>query len=155
METLFSQPSQPGLQRRLDRETRQYVRIDHKNQLFLDNRIIEEVRNVRRIQHQPVKHADNPLIKQDRPWEKSAYFRTSNYSVAYDTERKLFRCWYEDVDQKTEAAESDYGESGALLYAESTDGLHWEKPLLEKVLVDGQKTNICLGNAFSNVTEFK
>lgn len=144
METLFSQPTLPGPQRRLDRQTRQYMRIDHKKQLFLDNRIIEEVRNVRRVQHQPVKHPGNPLIKQDRPWEKAVYFRTSNYSIAYDPERKLFRCWYEDLNQKSERDGSDYGESGALLYAESADGLHWEKPLFDRVLFDGKKTNILI-----------
>lgn len=137
-----TQPTLPGPDRHVDRHTRQYIRIDHRKQLFLDNRIVEEVRNLRRVQHHPVKHPANPLIIQDRDWEKAVYFRSSNYSVAFDADNQRFQCWYEDLN--LHPVESDYCESGGLLYAESKDGINWEKTLFDKVPFNGGKTNILI-----------
>ena len=125
---------------------KQFTRIDHKKQLFLDDRMIEEIRNVSRVQHHPVKHPGNPLLKQDKPWEREVYFRTSNYCVQYDAADQLFKCWYEDLDLSGERRGAAHGTTGGLLYAQSKDGLHWEKPLLDRILYQGQKTNMLLGD---------
>jgi hypothetical protein len=127
-----------------DPERKQFLRIDGKKQIFLDDRLIEEVRNLRRVSHHPVKHPGNPLMKQDQPWEKAVYFRTSNYCVQYDAQAGRFKCWYEDLNLQAEKDGKGQGECG-LLYAESRDGLRWEKPLLDRVLFKGQRTNILLG----------
>lgn len=100
---------------------RAYKRIDGRKQLFLDNDIIAVVRDIKRTFHQPAKHKANPLICQDKPWEQFIYFRTSNYSVQYDKHDKKFKCWYEDLPEgRTYLAYQ--------MYAESQDGIHWEKP---------------------------
>ena len=124
-------------------EERQYSRIDDRKQLFLDDRIVEEICNVRRVQHHPVKHPGNPLVGQDRPWEKNVYFRTSNYSVAYVPEEKRFKCWYEDLDLGVEGKTGSC-DGNSVLYAESADGLEWEKPELDRVRFEGRRTNIVL-----------
>ena len=85
------------------------------------------------------------MLKQDKPWEREVYFRTSNYCVQYDTADQLFKCWYEDLNLQAERDGKGQGECG-LLYAQSKDGLHWEKPLLDRILYKGQKTNMLLGD---------
>ena len=111
-----------------------YKRIDGRRQLFVDNDVIAAVRHVKRSYQEPLKHQANPLIRQDSPWEEFVYFRTSNYTVLYDDGDRLFKCWYEDLP----GARSYQAYQ---MYAVSSDGIHWEKPLvgLEK---GGQKTNI-------------
>ncbi|NQU75880.1 MAG: hypothetical protein HQ546_06155, partial [Planctomycetes bacterium] len=123
-----------------DQTARQFSRIDHKKQLFLDDRMVEEVRNVRRTQHHPVKYEGNPLIKQDKPWEMSIYMRAAQ--VVYDAQEKVFKCLYEDLNLAAEWGGKGHGEASHLLYAVSRDGVTWEKPLMDHVLYKGQKTNI-------------
>jgi len=128
---------------RFDLQCRQFARIDHKKQLFLDDRIIEEVRNVRRTQHHPVKHPANPLISQDKPWEMSIYMRAAQ--VAYDAREGLFKCLYEDLNLAAEWGGKGHGEASHLLYAVSRDGVAWEKPLLDHVRHEDRNTNIVVG----------
>jgi hypothetical protein len=109
-----------------DPVARQFVRIDHKKQLFLDDRMIEEVRHARRVQHHPVKLEGDPLLRQDQPWEHEVYFRMSHYSVQYDAAAKLLKCWYEDLDLAGERRGMPHGQSGGLGFAVSKDGIHWE-----------------------------
>ena len=111
-----------------------YKRIDHRKQLFLDNDIVGVVKNVKRSVGEPAKFAGNPVIEQDRPWEKFAYFRTSSYTVLYDEQDRLFKCWYEDLPE-------GHSNFARFLYAVSQDGVNWVKPEVG-IVEDGRKTNI-------------
>ena len=111
-----------------------YKRIDHRKQLFLDNDIIGVVKNVKRSVREPAKFSGNPVIEQDRPWEKFAYFRTSSYTVLYDEQDRLFKCWYEDLPE-------GHSNFARFLYAVSQDGVNWVKPEVG-IVEDGRKTNI-------------
>ena len=117
-----------------------------------------------RTMHQPTKHDMNPLLQKDRPWEKLPVIRTNAY-VRWDEQERLFKFWYEDWAWDYDAfmaSERSLAElkplemagvesfertiDNRLLYAESDDGVHWDKPLLDYRTVDGQRTNTCFGN---------
>ena len=112
--------------------------VGDRRQLFIDNDIIAVVKNVTRRQHTPVKHAANPIIKRDKPWEVTTYFRSSCFNVIWDPEDDIYKCWYEDF---YEYFSKGIPSRERLLYAESRDGIEWEKPLLGIHKIDGNDTN--------------
>ena len=97
-------------------------------QLFVDDDVIAAVKNVTRRQHRPAKHPANPVIVRDRPWEFSTYFRTSTFNVLHDPRAGLFKCWYEDFYSYFGSPKHKPGLDSRIMYAQSEDGLHWEKP---------------------------
>ena len=134
------------------------LNIGQVPQLFFDNYVIEMVNFVTRTMHQPKKHPGNPLLRQDKPWEKVVIVR-GNTSVYWDESERLFKYWYGDWGWDYEAFMSmepsedntvhwDFYKTTdhRVLYAESRDGIRWEKPELDYRSIDGRKTNICLGN---------
>jgi len=77
--------------------------------------------------------------------------------VSFDPVENLYKCWYVDYawdyDRYVNRDGAHYGliapgwfdtTSGKWLYAESKDGLNWDKPELDVCDIDGQKTNVCL-----------
>ena len=102
--------------------------IDSKHQLFLDDHLIASMTNLKRGVHPPQKHAANPLLWPSEPWEPE--MATVYGSVIRDDryDGAKFRMWYK----------SGMG----VAYAESDDGLKWNKPALDLVRIDGVKTNI-------------
>ena len=66
------------------------------------------------------KHPSNPLFVQDRPWEPRLDNGYPN--VVYEPDTGVWRCWYGDCVKGCG--------SQILLYANSTDGLEWDKPEL-------------------------
>ena len=123
--TLMAQHRQapPGMFKDLDDEILEDALIIHGKQLFIDDYIVEELKAVTKTLHHPVKHAGNPLLVQDQPWEDSGPGYTT---VIYDQEEKLFKMWYAFWIEGAKPSEQ------TLCYATSTDGIHWEKPLINK-----------------------
>jgi hypothetical protein len=76
--------------------------------------------DVTRKFHAPQKHPLNPLIANDGGYP----------CVHFDAEHNRYQMWYQvhrfDQTEDLKAAKSQY----AVAYAESKDGLHWEKPVL-------------------------
>ena len=64
------------------------------------------------------KHSSNPLFVQDKPWEPRLDNGYPN--VVFEPETGSWRCWYGDCVKGCG--------SQILLYANSTDGLVWDKP---------------------------
>jgi len=118
--------------------------IADSTQLFLDNLIIEASQEITKTYHQPKKDTANPLIKRDRPWEHNPYFQSANHVVLRDSQDGLFKCWYEDL---VDHDPSKYLVAARQCYAQSSDGVTWEKPELDVVTEDGRKTNVILGGA--------
>ena len=131
-----------------DPDTR-YGRIGETTQLFLDNSMVHWTKNIKRTHHKAVPHPGNPVIEQDKPWEEMPYFTTC-YSVIRDDDG-TFKCWYSDFlvnpkhDRPVPHVGPPYWDS-RLLYATSQDGIHFEKPLLGQVKIDGQDTNVIRWN---------
>lgn len=127
------------------------LHISETKQFFFDNLIVESVQSLTRRVHSPVK-VEEPLIQSDKPWEHVTYFTCNAWRVLRDPQDNMFKCWYEDWaiphDWMTSPG-SSRGVSGyptRYLYASSVDGLKWEKPELDIVVEQGQKTNIVFGD---------
>ncbi len=106
--------------------------------LFLDDLCIQEIKELERVWHQPVKHGE-PVLSPDQPWEKGCP-RTSRRagrlgegswcsSPVWDDTARVWKMWYNG------------GFYGLPLYAESADGIHWEKPELGLVEWEGSRRN--------------
>jgi len=85
-----------------------------------------------------------PLMEMDRPWE-------TNYNMYFASvlfQDGWFRAWYtcvpeDDRDPETNKRRVAHGH--VVCYAQSRDGLHWEKPNLGLYTYQGMDTNIVYG----------
>jgi hypothetical protein len=104
--------------------------------LVIDNQDILEINHLQRKTNSAVKHPE-PVLKFDDPWSgKMEMFNYNN--VLYDEKEKLFKMWYVVCAQEKDV----YWERGRkTAYATSTDGIHWEKPMMNMVEINGSKEN--------------
>ncbi|MCD6360988.1 MAG: hypothetical protein J7M38_08990, partial [Armatimonadetes bacterium] len=102
--------------------------------LFLDAMVVEQSEGLQRVFHQAQKHPANPIITAEYPWEKySSYGGPYLYGTVMWDQGKL-RMWYHV-----------HCGGYANCYAESTDGIHWRKPMVGLVEYgDAEDTNIFL-----------
>ena len=110
--------------------------------LFLDMHHITRIEGLYRRMHQPQRHPENPILRGENPWESVA----SLYgTVLYDPQDSLFKMWYLTgpyVDGMVEVRQRQaLGNITLLAYATSTDGVHWEKPILNQVDFAGSTAN--------------
>ena len=110
--------------------------------LFLDLHHITRIEGLYRRMHQPQRHPDNPVLRGENPWESVA----SLYgTVLYDPENSLFKMWYLTgpyVDGMVQIRQRNaLGNITLLAYATSTDGVQWEKPILNQVDFEGSTEN--------------
>jgi hypothetical protein len=103
-------------------------------QLFVDNAVVDntwtlryKMQHIDRVFHQPVKHPANPLLAGDMGYA----------CVAYDAAAKKFRMWYQTHVFGTDEAKTQY----AVAYAQSPDGIAWERPKLGLFEWKGNKEN--------------
>ena len=104
--------------------------------LVLDNEHLLQIHNLRRKVNPAQKHTE-PVLRLDAPWDRADDML--NYlNVLYDSEAKVFRMWY--VVYKL--VKGQYFEGGRKTgYAVSRDGIHWEKPVMNRVESDGSTRN--------------
>ena len=120
--------------------------VGDRKQLFIDHRFIAASENIQLTVNPPVK-LEKPVIVSDRPWEA---FRFAYHSVADDS--GLYKMWYSAFDGDQWGQGEQRGKV-LVCYAESRDGLHWEKPNLGLVEYKGSKqNNIILDKGFSMKT---
>ena len=99
--------------------------------LFLDGSVIEQQGGVERVFHQLTKHSAEPIIVADQPWEgRSAIIGPYVYGTVR-VEDDRFRLWYQLLYQGNHVG-----------YAESSDGIRWQKPRLGLVRHEGHDTNL-------------
>ena len=99
--------------------------------LFLDYRDYEIVEGFRRELSPPIKFEGNPILVSDHPADGN---RMSFYgSVIRRPEDGLWQMWY---------TASPPGGGLALAYAESQDGTTWNRPGLDIITMDGEKTHL-------------
>jgi hypothetical protein len=107
--------------------------------LFLDDHWISRHTYVWRETGSPQRVSNFPVLAPDRPWEGACIIARS---AVYDEERQLFRLWYQSYNMLRPSPENMY-----LCYAESPDGLRWDKPNVGQVFYRGSKeNNIVAGN---------
>lgn len=128
--------------------------------LFLDSGIFDgyRLRNSKLSINSIIKdEANNPLFREDyfsepsRPWE--VRYDNSYPNVIYDKDNDIYRCYYTlftyDTDSQSVSLEErknrqyrpNSGRVTSCCYAESKDGVKWEKPNLGLVEFDGNKDN--------------
>ena len=110
--------------------------------LFLDLHHITRIEGLYRRMHQPQRHPGNPVLRGENPWESVA----SLYgTVLYDPQDSRFKMWYLTgpyVDGMVQIRQRNaLGNITLLAYATSTDGVHWEKPILNQVDFEGSTEN--------------
>ncbi|MFO7957451.1 MAG: glycosyl hydrolase family 32 [Candidatus Brocadiia bacterium] len=100
------------------------IPIDGGRQLLVDDFLIEESMMPRAF-HRPVKHTGNPVLYPETPDERNEALPPTAIpkcgGVWYDERDRLFKMWYM----------ASY--LGAMAYAVSSDGIHWERPSLDVV----------------------
>jgi hypothetical protein len=100
------------------------IPIDLGRQLFVDDFLVEQSDFVRAF-HQPAKYPGNPVFCPQTAQECNAELPPCTIpkcgGLWYDERDRLFKMWYM----------ASY--LGAMAYATSADGLHWERPLLDVV----------------------
>lgn len=105
--------------------------------LFFDEFHLQSVRNMQFVAHQPTKHPQNPILKPEHPWEAWRAFPIAN-CVMLDPSDGLYKMWYETgYDEQVSPGER----INRTAYAESADGIQWNKPALGQYEFAGSKEN--------------
>ncbi len=89
-------------------------------QLFVDDFLTAET-NLTPTYHKPDKYENNPVLRAETPWEiaQSPVACHKSGGVWFDETEKKFKMWYEA------------GWLHQMAYAESKDGITWERPMLD------------------------
>jgi len=105
------------------------ISIGTKRQLFIDNHLIERMDNVSLRLHHP--RREGTALRIDRPYEKGGLF----YATVFK-DGDHYRMYYRATESR------EYSKAEALTcYAESTDGIRWEKPDLGIIEYSGSRLN--------------
>ncbi|MEP6669808.1 MAG: hypothetical protein ABJF10_11680 [Chthoniobacter sp.] len=114
------------------------VEIGHESQFVHDLYIVDTTwglkpkgEPVKRVLHQPTKHSANPLITGDDP---------SHLWVLREDDGR-FRMWYQANVKNGEESKLKGNYSVTVAYAESADGVHWDKPALD-LFPDAEQSNL-------------
>lgn len=85
-------------------------------QLFVDSFLLDRS-ELTTVYHQPEKYAQNPVFRPETPVEKSGEWAvgTSSGGIWYDMDEKKYKMWYDILFNPM------------LGYAESDDGIRWER----------------------------
>jgi hypothetical protein len=107
------------------------IEIGSRKQLFIDRRFIADSVNVELVMN-PAQIREEPVLVADRLWEASI--------AAYNTvvrEADRFRMWYDFIPPENDPS----GITRGVAYAESRDGVYWDKPEIGLVEIGGSKAN--------------
>lgn len=105
------------------------VELGNRREIFVDHYLIQELKGAQLVMHAP--RDEGAVIHFDKPWETLA--------PAYITILKdgdLYRAYYRGGHQRADGKKSDN-----TCYAESNDGIRWEKPNLGIIDAAGSKDN--------------
>ena len=102
--------------------------INSRLELFVDDWLIEEMNGVSLQMHSP--SPQEIVLEFNQPWEGSI-----SYDPVVMKEGDRYRLWYRGC-----GSESTW-ENQCTAYAESTDGVHWERPTLGIFEFNGNREN--------------
>ncbi len=121
-----------------------HIVVGKERQLFLDDLWTSDASGVSRVLHTPERREE--VLIPDSPWERHGM----PSCVGYFRDGDRYRMWYRCDD----TAE---GNPRFTAYAESQDGIHWEKPNLGIVEYEGSKDNnlVSLGDQGMDLTPFR
>jgi hypothetical protein len=113
------------------------IKLDDRREIFADYYLIDKLDGLRIQMHHP--HDEGPVFYFDKPWEGafSAYF-----TIIKDGD--LYRAYYRGIPLSI----GDGNSREVTCYAQSIDGIHWEKPNLRIYEIEGSlDNNVVLANA--------
>ena len=111
------------------------MEIGKRKQLFIDHKFIESAEGITLTMQPPMQPRDK-LLAMDAPWEGDA--RLGSYSTVVQEGEKI-RLWYDVMAGTPEPGKNP--PFRGLAYAESTDGIHFQKKPLGLVERNGTKEN--------------
>jgi hypothetical protein len=116
--------------------------------LFLDSSHIDRMDGLKLVGHPARRYEGNPLFEKKFPWERTR-MQLYGRSILYNSERKLYQMYYLAQPNPTHYPNVRVGgipKVGSVTlpaYAESTDGIHWERPLRKgRAFEDIAETNL-------------
>jgi hypothetical protein len=127
------------------------IDVGSQRQLIFDGKFADESEGMSIVVNPPKKLG--PVLRADHDWED---FRlTSYFTVVQDGEiaRMYYSCFSEDQWSFADA-ETTWRDYAFLCYAESKDGLTWQKPELGIVEYNGSKANNILARSIVDGTVF-
>jgi len=128
------------------------LRVGLGTQLLAHSALIEDRRGVTRRVTPPERYGA-PILRAEHPWENRAVFRPTVYA---DANSGRLRMWYGTLPPVLEYMSRKLDNIYSLLYAESDDGLNWDKPRLDLVAdtVHGQ-TNVIYRGGNNNCSAYE
>lgn len=108
------------------------INVGSDKQLFIDRRFVNRSDKLE-FQVNPPRKETVERFPNDKPWEA---FSLGWYSIDWDPDERLYKKWYAACDGDQWA-----GGRWRLCYAESRDGLTWDKPDLGLLDYKGSKNN--------------
>ncbi len=114
--------------------------------LFIDDEAVDAKSGFKRVTNVATKHPANPVLRPespDKPWEwRAQSFGTTHY----DSQLEKFRMWYLAFRHPNSPPFTVFGKrvgfmTNYLAYAESKDGVAWNKPSLGLVDFQGSREN--------------
>ena len=121
------------------------IEIGSRLELMIDNHLIDSINKTASLKlHKPVKQ--NVVFTCDQPWEGNF-----SGSVTFIQDQDKYRMYYRGASWPWSP------ESSHLCYAESSDGIKWDRPRLNLVEHNGSKDNNILlsGEASNTFVPFK
>jgi len=139
-------------------ETTEALDIGSRLELFVDDYLIESMNGVQLRLHSP--RSAGQVLAFDRPWEGN----TSLYSTVF-RDGDIYRLYYRGSSHPDYVVRPlmETGEEvvpshpQVTCYAESRDGIHWERPSLGLYEFDGSRDNsiVWIGDGGHNFAPFK
>lgn len=121
-----------------------------RRELFVDEYLVDTLEGDLSYRlHAP--QAQELVIRQDKPWEGNA---SSYHTVFKDGD--TYRMYYRGHDFTLEGGRLGFTHGECTCYAESKDGIHWDKPELGLFEFDGSKKNniVWMGAGSHNFSPF-
>lgn len=113
------------------RQKPEVIPVHVGRQLFVDFFLVAET-NLKKVIHTPRFYEGNPVLEPDKEWEKTVegglYAAPFSDGIWYDEKENKFKMWYLAGAGMLHKGSNQTFYTG---YAESEDGKHWKKPVLD------------------------
>lgn len=127
-----------------------YADLPPGKHLVLDHHTIADTYRLKRRVHQPARDPATPVLCADKPWEGESL---NVFRVDHDPATGRYRMWYgirksaiaQKRAQQNPPGAGNFGspQPSYFCYAESNDGIHWDKPGLGIYEDEAGPNNIC------------
>lgn len=121
------------------------LEFTHTPQMLFGDTVVEDVYRVKQEQQTPVRYEGNPVLSPDMPWEDENIYRPS---VLFDEKINKYRMWYVTSTHQDKSApewlmsKSRGNSSGFICYAESDDGVNWQRYMHKNPFGPWEENNI-------------